>query len=154
MPNPYEVQLEGMMEFAPVVAGVVGAYVDYSAELAGCVLGRSRNTVDRKPTYAKATTEKRAADLVETLTVNHLGDEGNITGFWHLVWTALKTPPCDLAFKLVYKPGAVSASNPMFVGRVTVVESDAGAPAGETKWVSKTWPAYDVDGPLAADPDE
>lgn len=140
----YEIQLEGLMKFAPVTAGVAGAYVDYSSELASLVIGRSRNTVDRKPTYADARTIKRAADLTEQLTVNWLSDETNATGFWSVVWTALGTPPCDMAFQATYKLGALSATNPGFYGFVTVVDIETGSAAGDSNWKSKTWPAYGI----------
>lgn len=154
MSNPFEVQMEGVIEFATVdpVTGEPDAYVAYNDEIAALVINRTRNTVDRKPTYGDARTIKRAADLVETVKVNFVGDESNVTGVWALIWEALGTPPCTLAFRAVYKPGAVSATNPCFVGFVTVIDVDAGAPAAESKWLSKTWPAFGVDGPLAAYP--
>lgn len=150
----FEIQLEGDIKFATVdpVTGEPDAFTAYNDEIAALVINRTRNTVDRKPTYGDARTIKRAADLVETVKVNFVGDETNVDGIWKLVWDALETAPCILAFQAVYKPGAVSATNPVFTGFVTVVDVDAGAPAGETKWLSKTWPAFGIEGPLAAVP--
>ena len=143
------------MQFATVDAsGVPGTYTDFSDELAALVIKRSRNTVDRKPTYGDARTIKRAADLVEQVTVNYLGDITAASGFWSMVWEALETAPCNLAFKATYKEGAVSATNPMFTGFVTVVDVEAGAPAAGSNWQSKTWPAFGITGPLSADPDD
>lgn len=140
----YDIQLEGNIKFAPVTAGVAGTYVDYSSELGALVIGRGRDTVDRKPTYADARTIKRAAGLFESLQLLYLSDETNATGFWSIVWAALGTPPCDLAFQATYKVGSLAATNPGFYGFCTVIDAETGAPAGDTNWKSKTWPAYGV----------
>lgn len=145
-----EVQLEGLIEFAPITypAGVetIGTYTDFSDELNKLVLNKTRNTVDRKPTFGNAKTVKKAADRVDSVTIMYDGDETlGATGFWRLVWDTLDTPPCKLAFRATMTEEAVSETNPMYVGKVTVVDVDGGGTVGETKWQSKTWPAEDVE---------
>jgi hypothetical protein len=144
MPDVYEIQLEGSVKIAPVVAGVAGTFVDYTTSIANCSLGRGRNTVDRKPTYADAKTIKRAADLFETLTLGYVQDHTVAAGLQHLLWTTLGTAPCVLAFQAIYKTGIVSATNPGYSGFFTVVDVGVGAAAGESLWTSKTFPAFGV----------
>jgi len=142
----FDVQLEGNIKFCSVTsAGVpaTGSMIDFSDEVNQLTISVGRDTVDRKPTFKDARTVKRMAGFVESVTVGFLGDEGNASGFWSLVWDALQGAT-EIYFRGNFKPGATSATNPEFAGFITASDLDGGGVVADGKWISKTWSARNI----------
>jgi hypothetical protein len=142
----YEVQLEGSIQFCATdsLGASTGPLVEYGEQVSSLVIGWNRATVERKPSFANATSVKRAGALSEQVSAKYIGDDTDATGFWALIYTAITTPPCEVYFEATMKVGAVSATNPKYKGFICIADLDGGGTPGETKDQSKTWGARDI----------
>ncbi len=146
MTNGYVAQFAGVFELGPDS----GSLVDYTCDISGFVITAGRATVVKAPTMSNPVTEQKAAAAFGTVSIVFTSNPNDASGLWAAMYTAQQTRTGELFFQVRYSSAAVGADNPKFTGYMVVAELDTGAPVGEIRRQSKSFPARDLSGPVYA----
>ena len=121
-----------------------GSLVDYTCDVSGFVVSEGRATVIKSPSFGSPQIRQLAAAQSAQVTMRFTSTPNNTSGLVRLLRVARQTVSGEVYFRVRYDPGGVSASNPYQTGWITVTGVDVGAPVGEARVQTQTFPARDV----------
>ncbi len=146
MTNGYVAQFAGVFELGPDS----GSLVDYTCDISGFVITYGRATTVQAPTMANPFTVQRGGAQFGTVSLAFTSNPNDASGLWTAMYTAQQTRTGELFFQVRFSTAAVGADNPKETGYILISELDTGAPVGEIRRQSKSFPARDLSGPVYA----
>lgn len=136
------IQLEGNIK----MGADEGSAVDVSADVYKVTISEERESVTRRPTFAKATQHNKAGASMAAATVAFEQNLDPTSSPAHKeITAAIRTSGAVMFLSGTFAPGAVSATNPEYKGNVIVTAVDTGGEVGAVLEQEQTW-SYDENG--------
>lgn len=129
------IQLKGNLKLGPTA----GTAVEFGASVSAFIIKRTRAGVTVPPTLATARGSQAAGALDEAVQIDFFSTTA-ASSVWAELYDALDTDSSELYFEGTLNPGAVSADNPKWSGKITILSLDTGAAVGALRTQSQTYP--------------